>query len=116
MIGGCRQILKYGSEEQKQKWLSKIAEGKVKGAVCITEPYAGSDAANVQTTAVKDGNDWILNGKKRFISGGDVAGRFFVYAKTSDTSEDRKNYSHLSAFIVERGTPGFSLERVNQVI
>ncbi len=116
MIGGCRQLLKYGSEEQKQKWLPQIAEGKVKGAVCITEPFAGSDAANVQTTAVKDGNDWILNGKKRFISGGDVAGRFFVYAKTSDDPEDRKNYSHLSAFLVERGTPGFSLERVNQII
>jgi len=116
MIGGCRQLLKYGSEEQKQKWLPQIAKGKVKGAVCITEAYAGSDAANVQTTAVKDGNDWILNGKKRFISGGDIAGRFFVYAKTSDDPDDRKNYSHLSAFFVERGTPGFSLERVNEIL
>ena len=65
MLAGLEQILRFGTEEQKKKWLPKIAEGKELGAVCITEPYAGSDAANVMTTAVKDGDDWIINGKKR---------------------------------------------------
>lgn len=113
LIGGLSQILKFGNDEQKKKWLPIIATGESLGAVCISEPYAGSDAANVMTTAVKDGNDWILNGRKRFITGGDIAGRYFVYAKTSEDPVVRINYGHLSSFILEKGTPGFMLERVN---
>jgi len=116
LIGGLSQILKFGTEEQKHKWLSIIARGESLGAVCITEPFAGSDAANVMTTAVRDGDEWVLNGKKRFISSGDIAGRFFVYAKTSDDPTIRKNYGHLSSFVVEKGTPGFSLERINSIM
>jgi alkylation response protein AidB-like acyl-CoA dehydrogenase len=116
MLAGLEQLLRYGTEEQKQKWLPKCAAGKELGALCITEPFAGSDAANVMTTAVKDGDDWILNGKKRFITGAGVSHRYFIYAKTSDDPNDRKQYNHVTAFLVERGTPGFSLEKINTLI
>ena len=116
LIGGLSQILKFGNEDQKKKWLSIIAKGESLGAVCISEPFAGSDAANVTTTAVKDKDDWVLNGKKRFISGGDIASRFFVYAKTSEDPSVRKSHGHLSSFVVEKGTPGFTLERVNPLM
>lgn len=116
MLAGLEQILRYGTEEQKQKWLPKLAQGKELGAVCITEPFAGSDAANVMTTAVKDGDEWIINGKKRFITGAGVSDRYFIYAKTSEDLSDRKEYSHISAFILEKGMPGFSLEKINPLI
>ncbi|MEJ2248250.1 MAG: acyl-CoA/acyl-ACP dehydrogenase [Candidatus Lokiarchaeota archaeon] len=116
MLAGLEQMLRYASEDQKEKWLPKFAKGKELGAVCITEPFAGSDAANVLTTAEKDGDDWVINGKKRYITGAGVADRYFIYAKTSDDSSDRKQYSHLTSFLVEKGTPGFSLERINPLI
>jgi len=116
MLAGLEQLLRYGTEEQKKKWLPKCAAGKELGALCITEPFAGSDAASVMTTAVKDGDEWILNGKKRFITGAGVSHRYFIYAKTSDDSNDRKQYNHVTSFLVERGTPGFSLEKINPLI
>ncbi|TXT61168.1 MAG: Acyl-CoA dehydrogenase [Promethearchaeota archaeon] len=116
MLAGLEQILRYASEEQKQEWLPKLAKGEELGAVCITEPFAGSDAANVLTTAERDGDEWIINGKKRYITGAGVSSRYFIYAKTSEESSDRKEYSHLTSFILERGMPGFSLERINPLI
>ncbi|MFX0011871.1 MAG: acyl-CoA dehydrogenase family protein, partial [Candidatus Hermodarchaeota archaeon] len=116
MLAGLEQILRFGTEEQKQKWLPKIANGRELGALCITEPFAGSDAANVFTTATKEGDEWILNGKKRFITGAGVSNRYFIYAKTSDDPSIRKQFSHITSFIVEKGTPGFSLEKVNPLI
>jgi alkylation response protein AidB-like acyl-CoA dehydrogenase len=116
MLAGLEQILRYATEEQKQKWLPKLAKGEELGAVCITEPFAGSDAAFVLTTAERDGDEWIINGKKRYATGAGVASRYFIYAKTSDDHADKKSYSHLSSFIVEKGTPGFSLERINPLI
>jgi len=116
MLAGLEQILRFGTEEQKRKWLPKIAKGNELGAVCITEPFAGSDAANVFTTAEKDGDEWIINGKKRYITGAGVSDRYFIYAKTSDDPSKVKQYSHLTSFVVERGTPGFSLERINPLI
>ncbi|MHA1337096.1 MAG: acyl-CoA dehydrogenase family protein [Promethearchaeota archaeon] len=116
MLAGLEQILRFGTEEQKKKWLPKIAKGDELGAVCITEPFAGSDAANVMTTAVKDGDEWIINGKKRFITGAGVSDRYFIYAKTSDDPADIKQYKHITAFVVERGRPGFSLEKINSLI
>jgi len=116
MLAGLEQILKFGTEEQQKKWLPRIASGDQLGAVCITEPFAGSDAANVMTTAVKDGDDWIINGKKRFITGAGVSGRYFIYAKTSEDPAARKQYNHLTSFVVEKGTPGFSLEKINPLI
>ncbi len=116
MLAGLEQLLKYGTEEQRLQWLPKIARGEQLGAVCITEPFAGSDAANVFTTATKDGDEWIINGKKRYITGAGVSDRYFFYAKTSDDPSIRKEYGHITSFLIEKGTPGFSLERINPLI
>jgi alkylation response protein AidB-like acyl-CoA dehydrogenase len=116
LLAGLHQLLNHGTEEQKQKWLSQTAKGDVLGAVCITEPFVGSDAASVVVRARKEGNEYIIDGKKRFITGAGVAGRYVVYARTSDKPEDVKAYRHLTAFVVERGMPGFSLEKINTLI
>ncbi|MFW9773149.1 MAG: acyl-CoA dehydrogenase family protein [Candidatus Thorarchaeota archaeon] len=116
MLAGLEQILRYASDEQKELWLPQLAKGDKLGAVCITEPYAGSDAANVMTTAIKDGDEWVINGKKRYITGAGVSDRYFIYAKTSEDPRLRKQYGHISSFIVEKGTPGFHLERINPLV
>ena len=116
MLAGLEQILRFGTEDQKQAWLPKVARGEELGALCITEPFAGSDAANVFMSATKDGDEWILNGKKRFITGAGVSDRYFIYAKTSDDKTTRKQYGHITAFMVEKGRPGFSLEKINPLI
>ncbi len=115
MLGGLHQLIEFGTEEQKEYWLTKIAKGQL-GAVCITEPFAGSDAANVYTSAVKDGDEWVINGKKRYITNAGTGHRYFMYIKTSDDPKDRAAYRHLSTFVFERGTKGFSLEKINDLI
>lgn len=116
MLAGLEQILRFGTEDQKQAWLPSVADGSERGAVCITEPFAGSDAANVMTTAVKDGDEWIINGKKRMITGAGTADRYFIYAKTSEDPGDRKQYAHVTSFMVKKGSPGFSVEKINPLI
>ena len=98
-------ILKFGTEEQKEKYLPILCSGEKIGAFAITEPNAGSDVAAIETTAVLDGDHYILNGAKRFITNGTEAGIFVVFAYTN------KELKHkgITAFIVERDTPGFSL-------
>ena len=93
-----------GTEEQKQKYLVPLAQGEKLGAWALTEPEAGSDAAGVQTTAVLEGGEWVLNGSKNFITHGTVGDIAIIMAKT-DKSRGHKG---ISAFIVEKGTPGFS--------
>ena len=97
-------ILEFGNEEQKKKWLPKLAAAEHIGAWGLTEHNTGSDAGGMHTTAVKDGNEWLLNGAKNFIThakSGDIA---VVVARTGDKLD-----SHgISAFVVEKGTPGFS--------
>jgi alkylation response protein AidB-like acyl-CoA dehydrogenase len=115
MLGGLRQLIEFGDEAQKNRFLPRIAEGEI-GAIVITEPFAGTDAAVQETTARRDGNDYVLNGKKRFIVSAGVADRYMVYARTSNDPEDRRKYRHLTAFIVEKGAPGFSVEKINEVI
>ena len=115
MFGGVEQLLTFGSEEQRQKWLPKIAKGKLFGAVCITEPFVGSDAAGVETTARREGDYYVLNGKKRFITNAGLADIYCVYAKTSEKPEDKAKYQHISAFLVEKGTKGFSVEKINEL-
>jgi alkylation response protein AidB-like acyl-CoA dehydrogenase len=115
MFGGVEQLLAFGSEGQKGKWLPKIAKGEVIGAVCITEPFVGSDAAGIETTARREGNKYVLNGKKRFITNAGLADIYVVYARTSEKPEDKAKYQHLTAFLVEKGTPGFSVERINEL-
>jgi len=114
MFGGVEQLLKFGNEEQRQRWLPQIAKGKL-GAICITEPSIGSDAAGIETTAVKEGDVYIMNGKKRFITNAGVADIYCVYAKTSEKPEDKAKYAHLSAFIVEKDMKGFTVEKINEL-
>jgi len=115
MFGGVEQLLTFGTEEQKRKWLPRIARGEDIGAVCITEPFVGSDAAGIETTAKREGDSYVLNGKKRFITNAGLADVYVVYAKTSEKPEDKAKYQHLTAFFVEKRTPGFSVEKINEL-
>src|SRR5574344_3009829 len=101
----CAPILENGTEEQKMKYLPKLASGEWIGAFGLTEPNAGTDAAMQQTTAVDAGDKWILNGTKIFITNASAADVFVVMAMT-DKSKGNKG---ISAFIVERGFKGFSI-------
>jgi alkylation response protein AidB-like acyl-CoA dehydrogenase len=112
-IYGYSPIVRFGTEKQKKKWLPRLATGELFAAIVITEPFMGSDAANIQTTAVRKGDEYIINGKKRFITLGGIANLYVVYCKTSDDPEDRKNHRHLSTFVVEKGTPGFTVEAIH---
>ncbi len=103
---GSQGILIDGTEEQKNTWLPRMASGEVVGAFALTEPGHGSDAGALETSAVRDGDHYIINGTKRYITNAPEAGVFTVMARTDNT---RKGPSGVSAFIVERGTPGISL-------
>ncbi|MCR5402622.1 MAG: acyl-CoA dehydrogenase [Butyrivibrio sp.] len=107
----CDPIMTYGTEEQKQKYLVPLAKGEKLGAFGLTEPMAGTDAQGVQTKAVlsEDGKEWILNGSKCFITNGEVADVYIIIAYT-DIVEDKRGRKQkkFSAFIVEKGTPGFT--------
>ena len=99
----------YGTEEQKQKYVKDLATGKKLGAFALTEPGAGTDAQGAQTKAVLDGDEWVLNGSKCFITNGKVADVYIVIAITSITEDKRgRKKKNFSAFIVEKGAPGFS--------
>ena len=100
----CWPIYTYGTEEQKRKYLPDLLSGKKLGAFGLTEPNAGTDAAGTQTKAVLDGDEWVLNGSKIFISGGGIAEVYIIMAMT-DKSKGTKG---ISAFIVEKGDKGFS--------
>src|SRR4030066_165672 len=115
MFGGVEQLLAFGTEQQKQKWLLQIAQGGIIGAVCITEPFVGSDAAGIESTARREENQYVLNGKKRFITNAGLADIYVVYAKTSEKPEDKAKYQHLTAFLAEKGTPGMSVEKINEL-
>jgi hypothetical protein len=103
-------IIVGGTEEQKQKWVRPVAEGNMKAAFCLTEPEVGSDAANVRTYAVRDGNEYVINGEKIYISGGTVADYVTVFAKTDRNAGSRG----ISAFIVPTDSPGFSISRTDR--
>ncbi|MBI3788175.1 MAG: acyl-CoA dehydrogenase [Ignavibacteriales bacterium] len=103
----CWGIETYGTEEQKQKYLPDLAAGKTLGAFALSEPEAGSDATNQRTTATKDGDWYLLNGTKNFITNGSQADIILVMAAT-DRSKGAKG---VSTFIVEKGTPGFSVAK-----
>lgn len=100
---GTNPILYFGTEEQKAHYIPKLASGEYLGAFCLTEPHAGSDAAALSTRAVKDGEEYILNGSKVFITNGGEADTYIVFAKTNP-SLGKKG---ITAFIVEKDTPGF---------
>ena len=96
-------IFKFGTEVQKKKYLTPLAQGKKIGAWSLTEPEAGSDAGGTRTTAKRDGNNWVINGSKTFCTNGHYADYAVVMALTDKS----KNSHGISAFIVEKGTPGF---------
>ena len=101
----CAPIFENGNEEQKKKYLPDLLSGRKIGAFGLTEPGAGTDASGQKTTAVLDGDEYVLNGSKIFITNGGFADVFVVIAVTDKT----KGYKGISAFIVEKGTPGFSV-------
>ncbi len=102
---GTMPILTFGTEEQKKKYVPKLAAGEYLGAFCLTEPGAGSDAASLKTRAVPDGGGYVLNGTKAFITNGGEADIYIVFAKT----DPDKGAKGISAFIVEKGTPGLMI-------
>jgi butyryl-CoA dehydrogenase len=101
-------ILTYGSEEQKQKYIPDLASGRKLGAFALTEPGAGTDAQGQQTKAYLDGEQWVLNGSKCFITNGKEADVYIIIAVTGTVEKRGKKSKEISAFIVEKGTPGFS--------
>lgn len=115
MLGGLRQLIEFGTEEQKKRFLPRIAKGEI-GAICITESFAGTDAAGIETTARLEGDKYIISGKKRFIVSAGIADRYMLYAKTSSDPKDKRSFNHLSAFILEKGMAGFTVEKVNEII
>ncbi len=104
----CDPILTYGTEEQKQKYLPDLASGKKIGAFGLTEPGAGTDAQGQQTKAVLEGDEWVLNGSKIFITNGKEADVYVIFAITGVVEKRGRMTKEISAFIVEKGTPGFT--------
>jgi acyl-CoA dehydrogenase len=102
---GTNPILYFGNEEQKEKYIPKLASGEYLGAFGLTEPSSGSDAASLKTRAVKQGDHYVLNGSKIFITNAGVADVYIVFASTEP---DKGSYG-ISAFIVDKDTPGFSV-------
>ena len=103
-------ILIGGDERQKRSWLPRSAEGEIKGAFCLTEPNAGSDASAIESRAARDGDDYVLNGEKVFISGGTVADFVVAFAKT----DSKEGALGISGFIVPTDSPGFSVARTDR--
>ncbi|RFZ79086.1 acyl-CoA dehydrogenase [Lacrimispora amygdalina] len=101
-------ILTYGTEEQKQNYIPDLAAGRKLGAFALTEPGAGTDAQGQQTKAYLDGEQWVLNGSKCFITNGKEADVYIIIAVTGTVEKRGKKSKEISAFIVEKGTPGFS--------
>ena len=108
---GSAAVVFNGTEEQKQKYLPRYAAGDWISCFCLTEPEAGSDAASLRTTAVRDGEHYIINGTKRYITNAKVAHTFNVMARTDP---DNKGARGISSFIVERDTPGITLGSVDK--
>jgi acyl-CoA dehydrogenase len=106
---GSQGIVLDGTDEQKTRWLPRLASGEIIGSFCLTEPDTGSDAGALRTTARREGNDsFVLNGTKRYITNAPEAGLFTVFARTDLASSDAKG---VSAFLVEAGTPGVIIGR-----
>ncbi len=103
----CEPVYLFGTDEQKRKYLAPAARGERIGAFGLTEPQAGSDAGATRTRAVRDGDEWVINGQKNFITNGSIADFAVITAKT----DPEKGTRGISAFIVERTTPGFETGR-----
>jgi alkylation response protein AidB-like acyl-CoA dehydrogenase len=107
---GCLPILKFGSREQKERFLRPMAAGQMLGAFCLTEPEAGSDAAAIRSRARRDGNHFVLDGTKQFVTNGSRADVAVVFAVTDPT----RGKKGISAFLVPTDTPGFKVARIEK--
>jgi acyl-CoA dehydrogenase len=105
---GSQGVVMFGTDAQKQAWLPKLAGGEVIASFALTEPEAGSDAASLRTTAIRDGSDYVINGTKRFITNANRAGMFTLLARSDAT---KPGAAGISAFIVPADTPGISIGR-----
>ena len=105
---GSFPLILGGTEEQKQKWLPQIANGEKFVAFCLSEKFAGSDAQGLSVTAVKDGDEYVICGEKKWTTNGGIADLYTVFCVTDPTSKSRR----ISAIIVEKGTPGFEVKKV----
>jgi alkylation response protein AidB-like acyl-CoA dehydrogenase len=104
----CSMLMAYANDAQKQQWLVPLARGEMLGAFCLTEPHVGSDASALRTTAVRDGDHWVLNGVKQFITSGKHADVAIVMAVTDKAAGKRG----ISAFLVPTNTPGYIVARL----
>src|SRR3954468_13606372 len=103
---GTLPIQLFGTDEQKQRWLPKCASGEWSPAFCLSEPEAGSDPGAMRTSAVRDGDEWVINGTKNWITNATIADFYVVFAITDRESR------RVSAFVVEKDTPGFSVPKL----
>ncbi len=106
----CDPLLKYGTEDQRSRFLAPVASGKAMGCFCLSEPNAGSDAANQQTTVRREGEWYVLNGSKNFITNGNEADYAIVFA----TVDKALKHKGICAFVVERGAPGFAVAHLEK--
>ncbi|MFG3227404.1 acyl-CoA dehydrogenase family protein [Kitasatospora sp. NPDC048194] len=102
-----KSINSYGTEEQKRYWLPRLTSGEALGCFALTEPATGSDAANLTTRAVRDGDDWLISGAKMFITNGTWADVALVFARTGGSEPDQQGHRGITAFLVPTGLPGF---------
>ena len=107
---GCMPILKFGTEAQKDRFLKPMARGRMLGAFCLTEPQAGSDASAIRTRARREGDRWVLNGTKQFITSGKNGDVAIVFAVTDPAAGKRG----ISAFVVPVTTPGYQVARIEE--
>jgi butyryl-CoA dehydrogenase len=103
-------ILRFGNDAQKERWLPGLAKGEKIGCFALSEPASGSDAAALRTTARRDGDGWILNGTKNFITNGAFADLTIVFAQT----DPEQRHKGIVAFVVEKGTPGFTVGKLEK--
>lgn len=106
----CGITMKYGSDAQKERWLKPLAAGRALGCFCLTEPHVGSDAGAIRTTATREGDQWVLNGVKQFITTGKYADVAIVFAIT-DKAAGKKG---ISCFLVPTATPGYIVARIEE--
>ena len=109
---GSLPLLLAGTDEQKERWLPDLAAGRTLIAFALTEAESGSDAVSARTRARRDGDDWVIDGSKRFISQGSVADLVTVFAATDESGAETPRHKRLTCFIVEKDTPGFAVERI----
>lgn len=107
---GCVPILSFGSEDQRREFLEPLASGRMLGAFALTEPHAGSDASSLKTRARRDGDYYVINGCKQFITSGENAGLVIVFAVTDPTAGKRG----ISAFLIPTNTPGYKVARIEE--